>query len=80
MSYGINIVQFVRFLIYIFTVAGLENFIREIGSTVSEEIEVQLSVYERLKSGDLDELSCKWNRIQTDFSDSDSAFQVCIYS
>ena len=60
-------------------IAGLENFIKEIGTAVPEEIETQLRLYDNLKNDDLDELSSKWNRVQSDFSDVSSAFQVQNY-
>ncbi|KAI6658500.1 Protein diaphanous-like protein 3 isoform X2 [Oopsacas minuta] len=56
--------------------SGLEGFINEIGPTVPEEIETQLRLYDNLKNDDLDELSSKWNRIQADFTDLNSAFQL----
>ena len=43
-----------------------------------EEIETQLRLYDNLKNDDLDELSSKWNRVQSDFTDVNSAFQVRI--
>ena len=65
----------------ILCLAGLENFIKEIGPTVPEEIETQLRLYENLKNDDLDELSTKWNRVQSDFTDLNSAFQVqCLFT
>ena len=56
--------------------AGLDEFIQKVNQTASDDLAVQLKIYNDLKEADFDELQSKWHGVQADLMDVSEVFQV----
>ena len=55
---------------------GLDEFIQRVSQTASDDLAVQLKIYNDLKEADFDEFQSKWHGVQSDMLDVNEIFNV----
>ena len=65
-----------RFLRLIYSAGGLDEFIQRVSETASDDLAVQLKIYNDLKEADFDEFQSKWQGVQCDMLDVSEVFNV----
>ena len=71
-----NLCSFVNALSIFVSTGGLDEFIQRVSQTASDDLAVQLKIYNDLKEADFDEFQSKWHGVQSDMLDVTEIFNV----